>query len=272
MNAATFVKSAKGLIFASSLIAASSVMAYAQDVPVPLGSQATSPLTDMFAGAPSGVVTLGGHTFDLTAGNVIFLSNGQSVSYSGSWQNATSAYLLLNSANTYWWFDQTVVGNVVVTFADGTTQSTTLTVGGNLREWRIGAGAMVVGTLSDPAAANVWSGTATDGTDAVIDMLSLTLPGKTVTSITLNDTNSWGALAIMLTGLTIDPADPTPAPKSSCNLPGNACSGAAAQHSQAPEHANSANFTGTSPSQGKSSHSANAGVNTPAITHQHPVH
>jgi hypothetical protein len=274
MNAATFAKSAKGLILASGLIAASSVLAYAQDVTVPLGSQAVSPLSSMYASAPSGMATLGGHTFDLTSGNALFLGNGQSVSYSGSWLNATGAFLLLNSANTYWWYDQTVVGDVTLTFSDGTTQSTNLVVGGNLREWRAGSG-FTVDTLSDPAAANVWSGAPADdpsGT-AVIDMLTITLPGtKTLTNVTINDTNSWGALALMLAGLTIDPANPTPTPTPSCSLPGNACNTPAAQHSQAPQHANSANFTGTSPSQGKSAHSANAGLNTPASTHQHPVH
>jgi hypothetical protein len=232
MNAATFVKSAKGLIFASSLIAASSVLAYAQDAPVPLGAQAISPLSGMYVGAPSGMASLGGHTFDLTSGNALFLGNGQSASFNGSWLNATNAYLLLNSANTLWYYDQTVVGNVVVTYADGTSQSTDLLVGGNLREWRTGAGAMVVGTLSDPAASNVWTGTATDGTEAVIDMLSLTLAGKTVTNVTVNDTNSWGSIAIMLTALTIDQADPTP-PTVTCIRPGYSCNTPAAVNSQA---------------------------------------
>src|SRR2546428_2081285 len=159
MNAAIFTKSAKGLILASGLIAASSIMGYAQDAPVALGAQATVPLSGMYAGAPTGSVSLGGHTFDLSAGNLASLANGQSVSFSGSWANATGAYLLLNSANTYLWYDQTVVGNVTLTFSDGTTKSTNLMVGSNLREWRTGAG-FTDNVITDPAAAQVWSGTA----------------------------------------------------------------------------------------------------------------
>ena len=233
MNAAIFTKPAKGLILASGLIAASSIMGYAQDAPVALGAQATVPLSGMYAGAPTGSVSLGGHTFDLSAGNLASLANGQSVSFSGSWANATGAYLLLNSANTYLWYDQTVVGNVTLTFSDGTTQSTDLMVGSNLREWRTGAG-FTVNLITDPAAAQVWSGTATDGSAAVIDMLSISLTGtKTLTSVTVNDTNGWGALAISLSGLTISSPDPAPAPAPdpTCTRPGNSCNTPAAVNS-----------------------------------------
>src|SRR5437899_3619476 len=139
MNAAIFTKPAKGLILASGLIAASSVLGFAQDAPVALGAQATVPLSSLYVSAPTGITTLGGHSFDLSGGNLLALGNGQSATLSGSWANATSAYLLLNSYNTYWWYDQSVVGNVTFTFSDGTTQSTDLTVGGNIREWRTGA-------------------------------------------------------------------------------------------------------------------------------------
>jgi len=231
MNAAIFTKSAKGLILASGLIAASSIMGYAQDAPVALGAQATVPLSGLYAGGPTGSVSLGGHTFDLSAGNLASLANGQSVSFSGSWANATGAYLLLNSANTYLWYDQTVVGNVTLTFSDGTTQSTDLMVGSNLREWRTGAG-FTVNLITDPAAAQVWSGT--DGSAAVIDMLSISLTGtKTLTSVTVNDTNGWGALAISLSGLTISSPDPAPAPAPdpTCTRPGNSCNTPAAVNS-----------------------------------------
>ena len=232
MNAAIFTKSAKGLILASGLIAASSIMGYAQDAPVALGAQATVPLSGVYVGAPSGITSLGGHSFDLSSGNLVSLSNGQSVSFSGSWANATGAYLLLNSANTYLWYDQTVVGNVTLTFSDGTTTSTDLMVGGYLREWRTGAG-FTVNLITDPAAAQVWSGTATDGSAAVIDMLTISLDGtKTLTSVTVNDTNGWGALAISLAGLTISTPDPAPAPQPTCSRPGNSCNTPAVVNSQ----------------------------------------
>ena len=234
MNAAIFTKSAKGLILASGLIAASSIMGYAQDAPVALGAQATVPLSGMYILPPSGITTLGGHTFDLTAGNAIQLVNGQRVSLSGSWANATGAYLLLNSANTYLWYDGMVVGNVTLTFSDATTQSTDLIVGTNLREWRTGAG-FTDNSIADPNA-NVWSGTAIDGSAGVIDMLTIGLDGtKTVTGISLNDTNTWGALAIVFSGLTVSMTDPTPAPAPdpTCTRPGNSCNTPAAENSQA---------------------------------------
>src|SRR3989440_629255 len=232
MNAA-ILKSAKGLILASGLIAASSVLGYAQDTTVALGAQATIPLSSMYAGAPSGITTLGGHSFDLSSGNLIQLSNGQSVTFAGSWANATSAYLLLNSANTYLWYDQTVVGNVTITFSDGSTQSTDLMVGSNLREWRIGAG-FTDNTITDPAAAQVWGGTALDGTAATIDMLTITMAGtKTATSIAVSNINGFGALVINLAGLTIDPQNPQPKPQPQCTRPGNSCTTPAAQNSQA---------------------------------------
>jgi hypothetical protein len=233
MNAAIFTKSAKGLILASGLIAASSVVGYAQDAPVALGAQATVPLSSLYDTAPSGSASLGGHTFDLSAGNLIPLANGQSATFTGSWLNATGAYLLLNSANTYSWYDQSVVGTVTVTFSDGTSQSTDLMVGGNLREWRTGAG-FTVNTIADPAAANVWTGTAQlsmGGGTAVIDMLSISLAGtKTVTGLTVANTNNWGGLQINLAGLTIDPANPVTT--ATCNRPGNSCNTPAAQNSQ----------------------------------------
>jgi hypothetical protein len=237
MNAAIFTKSAKGLILASGLIAASSVLGYAQDAPVALGSQATVPLSSYYVLPPTGTASLGGHSFDLSGGNLIQLGNAQSATFNGSWSNAKGAYLLLNSANTYLWYDQTVVGSVTITFSDGTTQSTDLMVGGNLREWRTGSG-NTVSWIYDTAAAQVWLTTAQDGMgggEAVIDMLSISLPGKTATAITVTNTNTWGALLIDLAGLTVDyvAPQPTPQPSPDCLRPGNSCNTPAAVNSQA---------------------------------------
>jgi hypothetical protein len=230
MNSAIFTKSAKGLILASGLIAASSVVGYAQDVTVALGAQATVPLSSFYASAPSGTASLGGHSFDLTSGNLVSLGNGQSVTFSGSWSNAQDALLLLNTANTYLWYDQTSVGTVTLTFSDGTTQTTTLTVGGNIREWRTGAG-NTVNWLTDPATTTVWSGSATDGSSAAIDMLTISIvPAKTITSVTVANTNGWGALRVDLAGLTIDPVVQL---KPSCIRPGVSCRTLAADNSQA---------------------------------------
>jgi len=219
MNAALFTKSTTGLILASGLIAASSILGHAQDAPVGLGTQATLSLSGYYTTTPTGQATLGGHTFDMTSGNAVKMLNGGSASFTGSYQNAKAVYLLLNTANTYNWYAGSVVGTVVLTFSDGTTQSTDLLIGGNLREWRIGA-AGVVNILTDPAAAPVWNTTAQTsmgGGAAVLDMLTIPVAtaGKTLTTVTVTDTNAWGALQMDLAGLTADftqPAPPTVTP------------------------------------------------------------
>jgi hypothetical protein len=220
MNAALFTKSTTGLILASGLIAASSILGHAQDAPMALGAPATIPLSAWYVTTPTGQATLGGHTFDMTSGNMIGLVNGGSASFAGSYQNAKAVYLLLNTANTYsYLYAGSPVGTVVLTFSDNTTQNTDLIVGVNLREWRTGAPS-VVNTVSDPATAPVWTTTAQTsmgGGTAVLDMLTIpvTTTGKTLTKVTLNDTNSYGSLQIDLAGLTADftpPAPPTPAP------------------------------------------------------------
>ena len=277
MNGAIFTKSTKGLILAAGLIAASSVLAHAQDAPVALGAQATALLSASYTTVPTGLATLGGHTFDMTSGKMLQLKNGGSASFAGSYQNPKAVHLLLNSANTNSMYTGSPVGTVVLTFSDATTQSATLTVGSNLREWFIGAFG-VVNTVTDitPNASTpyvtqaVWTTTVVGGTGtAVIDMLTVPVlaanTSKTLTGVQLNDTNPWGSLQVDLAGLTVEFTPP--APQATCNRPGNSVNIAqACAHSEAAEHAKSANFTGTSPSQGKSTNSADAGTNTPAMT------
>jgi hypothetical protein len=214
MNAALFTKSTTGLILASSLIAASSILGHAQDAPVALGTQATLSLSGYYSTTPTGKAALGGHTFDMTGGNAVMLLNGGTATFTGSYQNAKAVYLLLNTANTYNWYAGSVVGTVVLTFSDATTQSTDLVIGGNLREWRIGA-AGVVNTLTDAAAAPVWTTTAQPsmgGGNAVLDMLTIPVAttGKTLTTVAVIDTNGWGSLQMDLAGLTADFTPPAP--------------------------------------------------------------
>ena len=245
MNAALFTKSTTGLILASGLIAASSVLGHAQDAPVALGTLATYPLSSAYATVPTGQATLGGHTFDMTSGNMVKLATNASASFTGSYQNPTAVYLLLNSANTYSWYEGTPVGTVVLTFSDGTTQTTTLTAASNLRDWNVG-GFGVVSAVTDftPStttaySTEVWTTTVLGGTaTAVLDMLSIPVVGanKTLTSVQVTNTNPYGgALSIDLSGLTVDVAAapvPTPQPQD-CTRPGNSCNTPAADNSQA---------------------------------------
>jgi hypothetical protein len=214
MNAAALTKPASALILLSGLIAASTVSGAAQDAPIPLGAPATIALNSWYVAPPTGVATLGGHSFDLSGGNLLQLGNGQSASFSGSFANANAVYLLLNTSNTYaMWYDQAPVGTVVLTFSDGTTQSTTLTVGGNIREWRPNSIVTVNTVLPTGGSTQVWIGSAQPGMGggtAVIDMLTIAAGGKTLTGVTLNDTNAFGALRIQLAGLTVDVTAPTP--------------------------------------------------------------
>lgn len=226
MDASTLAKSAKALILASGLIVATTAVGAAQDAPIPLGTPATTALSSWYLAPPSGQALLGGHTFDLTAGNLILLGNLQSVSFSGSYANAKAVYLLLNTSNTYTiWYDQAPVGTVVLTFSDGTTLSTTLTAGVNIREWRPNSTITVNNVLLNGPNSQVWAGTAQPGMGggtAVIDMLAIAAGGKTLTGVTLNDTNTFGALKMQLSGLTVEvtvPAPtPTPTPTPTCTM------------------------------------------------------
>src|SRR5438445_8970547 len=246
MNAALYAKSTTALILTSGLIAASSVLAHAQDAPMALGALATYPLNQAYATVPTGQATLGGHTFDMTSGNMLKLATNGSTNFAGSYQNAKAVHLLLNSANTNSWLAGTPVGTVVLTFSDGTTQTATLTVGGNLREWYIGAFG-VVNSVTDTTPSPttpyvtspaVWTTTVLGGTGtAVLDMLTVpvTTANKTLTGVQLTNNNPYGGpLTIDLSGLTVELAAPvpTPQPGGDCIRPGNSCTTPAAQNSQ----------------------------------------
>jgi hypothetical protein len=236
MNAALFTKSTTGLILASGLIAASTVLGHAQDAPIALGTLATYPLSQAYSTVPTGQATLGGHVFDMTSGNMLKLGTSASASYAGSYQNATAVHLLLNTANTMSWYSGTDVGTVVLTFSDGTTQTATLTVGSNLREWRTSAFG-VVNTVTDPnVTQGAWTTTAVGGGTAVLDMLNVPVAtaNKTLTGVQVTNSNPYGgSLTIDLSGLTVEFAAPAPAPQPTCDRPGESCNTPAAQNSQA---------------------------------------
>jgi hypothetical protein len=228
MDARTLAKSSKALILASGFIAASTVLGSAQDAPIPLGTTATVALSSWYVAPPSGQALLLGHTFDLTGGNLILLSNSQSVSFTGSYANAKAVYLLLNTSNTLVvWYDQAPVGTVDLTFSDGTTLSTILTAGVNIREWRPASSITVNTVLQNGSSTPAFTGTAQPamgGGIAVIDMLTIAAGGKTLTGVTVHDTNTLGALKIQLSGLTVElnaptpPPTPTPTPTPTCTM------------------------------------------------------
>src|SRR5260370_24075361 len=171
----------------------------------------------------------------MRGGKLIVVANSGSASFTGSYQNAKAVYLLLNTANTYSWYTGSIVGTVLLTFSDNTTQSTNLVIGANLREWRIGALGLV-NTVTDPAVSPVWTTTAQPsmgGGTAVLDMLTVPVAttGKTLTRVTLTDTNAWGTLQTDLAGLTVDFTPPALLP--TCIRPGNSPHTRDARNSQA---------------------------------------
>ena len=263
MNAAIFTKSAKGLILASSLVAVSGVLAYAQESTLTLAPAAQMPLTNAYQTPPTGLATLGGHTFDLTSGTAVTVQDGKSATFTGSLKNPRAVYVLVNSYDSYWWYKSATAGTLTLNFSDGSTQNTALTVGSNIREWRT-SGNGVIATTTDSANTNVWTGSAqpsAGGGIAVIDMLTIpvTSTGKTLTSVGLTSggvTNGWAPLGVLLSAVTVDYLP----------FPGNSGNTPAAANSQAPLNAKSAIFSGTSPSQGQSTQSATAGTTTPATT------
>jgi hypothetical protein len=211
MNAAgTLIKPIRGLILASGLVAATSVASLAADVTVPFGTAPTSTVANAYLNPPTGTAVLGGHTFDLTTGKMIALVGGQSAVLTGSYPNTKAAYILFNSYNTWLSYGGATIGTVVLTFSDGTTQSTNLIVGTNLREWRP-AGTNTVNTATGAGWSNVWTGQAqptAGGGTAVIDLLTITVvgTGKTLTSITITNSDLGGpnGVGVISPAVTVD--------------------------------------------------------------------
>jgi hypothetical protein len=217
MNAEVVGKPLKGLALASTLALMTSMPAFAQDVTVSLGAQATTPLTALYLNPPSGSVTLGGKPFNM--GNFDWLAPGDSGTFAAAYPGPTGVYLLLNSSYTWSGYAGVKVGSVQLTFNDGTSQSVDLVVGNNVREWQVGAGG-VVNTVSNASNSNVWMGYCCSGsTQAAIDMLTLpvTANGRSLASVTVSNSDStgWGlhlqvyGIAVSYTPLVVAPA-PTP--------------------------------------------------------------
>jgi hypothetical protein len=243
MNAALMTKPTKALIAAATLSLLTAAGAAAQDGPVALGAQATLPLSSYYANPPLGTVTLGGMPF--STDSAVDLSGGASASYSVSYQNPTKVSLLLNSANTAWWYEGSPIGRVTLSFANGATQGVDLVAGSNVREWAFGTD-WTVDSLTDTAnAANVWTGTRADDASvaAGLDMLSVQVASanttSTLTGISVSNTNDWGSLELRLSGISV-----AYNPPATWARPGNSNTTPAAVNSQAPANSSSPLFAG----------------------------
>jgi hypothetical protein len=146
-----------------------------------------------------------------------------------------------------WYYAGQTLGTVRLTFSNGHVQDTTLVVGNNIREWRVGAGSWVVGTVTSPKSIRVWDGLAhLDGGEAVIDMLTIPVQPRYgyLTGVAVTTTASGTLMRTVFSGVTVE----------HLVHPGESGEPPAAVHSQAPEHSNSQNFTGVSPAKGEGDH------------------
>jgi hypothetical protein len=126
----------------------------------------------------------------------------------------TAVYLLINAANTPLATAGSPAGSVTLTFADGTTSTTALVLGTNVREWKIGAPA-TVNTVTSSANIPWWTGPSSDQVASTIDMLTISLPSGAPGLVSVTVTNSAPRISLLVTGLTVvDPAAPivTPPP------------------------------------------------------------
>ncbi len=235
---------------------------------VDMGARASYPLGGTYLNPPIGAVTMAGVQFNLA--NIALITSGTNMPLASTVHKPLSVSLLMNSAYGYNYYKNQVVGRVHLTFSDGSSQDTDLVAGGQIREWWLNSG-YLIDTLSSPATKQVWSGQGQAGTGvaagAVIDMLTVAVAptAADLTGISVSDSAS-SPFDILVSGVTVA-YDATPKP----TRPGNSGNTPAAQNSQAQQHANSANFTGQSPAQGKSAASANAGLATPAISNASPA-
>ncbi len=256
MNSRPFAKFTKSLVAAAgmSLVSAAVVSGYAAApaaqtatgfTTISLSAVASRPLSDLYIAPPTGTQMLGGTPFN--TGSFALLAPGQSAGVGTKIPAVVNIHLLLNSYNTMYYYAGQTLGTVRLTFSNGSVQETTVVVGTNVREWRVGAGAWVVRTVTSQANTRVWDGVAhLDGGEAVIDRL--TIPVQPVraylTGVQLSNTAAGTILRTVFSGLTVE------------HLvgPGNSDDTPAAVNSQAWDHSNSQNFTGVSPSKGEGDH------------------
>jgi hypothetical protein len=206
---------------------------------ISLSAVVSRPLSDLYVAPPSGTQMLGGIPFD--TGSFALLSPGQTASVTTSIPGVVNLHLLLNSYGTMWYYAGQTLGTVRLTFSDGSVQETTLVVGNNIREWRVGAGSWVVGTVTSPKNTRVWDGLAhLDGGEAVIDMLTIPVQPTHgyLTGVSVTTTASGTLMRTVFSGLTVEHR---------VVRPGESDETPAVVHSQAPEHSNSQNFTGVNP-------------------------
>lgn len=106
--------------------------------------------------------------------------------------NPKFAYLLLQAGWGWANYRDKKIGEVVFNFSDGSTTTSSLSLGYNIRDWSRDNGNAVT-VIFSPDVIPVWEGTAPDGGRGGIDMLTIRIPNDkvnlTLTSIEIRDTS-----------------------------------------------------------------------------------
>jgi len=242
----------KGLWVGAPLVGAalgfgSIVSASAGSTPVATTSSAQVALSQAsvarsyFYQHPSTSLTTSGNV-PFTLGNAYWLHYGDaSASLSLDLPKPQAVYLLINTSWTDAGFAGQTVGNVHLSFNDGSSQNTALVVGANIREWEYGVN-WTANTLSSSTAASVWQDQAqlaVGGAAATMDMLTIPVSSAAhLTGVTVSDTNN-SHMGILVQGLTVQ--------YNPFTRPGESDDTKAALRSQAPLHSQSPIFSGVNP-------------------------
>ena len=165
---------------------------------IPIASITNDNYAGILPGLPSGNVTLGGVAFNIPASYPDWISNPNSqapdlsATLSMNISQATSVRLLLNTGNTYAAQMQIGdhIGDVILNYASGPSDTLSLLVGNNIREWAVGntEPQPIINTFTDPNLEEVYQGDNNGGIACVVDMLTIPLDGtRTLTGIALED-------------------------------------------------------------------------------------
>jgi len=216
---------------------------------------------------PSTSLTTSGNV-PFTLGNAYWMHFGDApASLSLDYAQPQAVYLLINTSWTDAGFAGQTVGNVHLSFNDGSSQNTALVVGANIREWEYGVN-WTANTLSSSTAASVWQDQAqlaVGGAAATMDMLTIPVSSAAhLTGVTVSDTNN-SHMGILVQGLTVQ--------YNPFTRPGESDSTKAALRSQAPLHSQSPIFSSGMPANSNSikadSNSNGAGID--ASSHRNPA-
>lgn len=199
-----------GIVFYSS-IAINNVWAAQENfVKISLESITTRAISELYISPPIGDVVLSGIPFYIPPTNNMAVppGGGSASSISVNVPNTTKVFLLLNSYNTWYYYNNQKTGEIKLEFSDSSIYTKDIIVGVNIREWREGNDIIpTVNWVTDPNYQEVFRGMPTHlAPPAVMDMLTLDLPtnfvGKTLIKVSVADT-TFGDPGIIWMGLTI---------------------------------------------------------------------